>query len=68
MVQKLKNNIELSEKSYSVDYVNFKRSEISANRTIGGTFILDDFYFNYGKIFSRPPNWFKSGVFFIRNS
>jgi hypothetical protein len=56
MVEKLKNNIDLSEKSYSVDVDNFKRSEISTNRTIGGTFILEDFYFNYGEIFNTVKN------------
>lgn len=52
LIDKLNKNIELSEKQYSVDTEKFTRTEISSNRTIGGTFILEDFYFDYGKIFN----------------
>lgn len=50
MVEKLKSNINNAEKQYNVNLDTFTRSEIGSNRTISGTFILEDFYFNYGQI------------------
>lgn len=50
MIEKLKSNIDNAEKQYNVNLDTFTRSEIGTNRTISGTFILEDFYFNYGQI------------------
>jgi len=70
MIDKLNKNIELSEKDISVDFKNFTTTDLSSNRTIGGTFILEDFYFNYGRILNSvkdlniPNNYlFPDGVY-----
>ena len=56
MIDKLKKNIDLSEKQYDVNLDTFTRSEIGSNRSISGTFILEDFYFNYGQILNTVKN------------
>ena len=52
LIEKLNNNIKYAEKNYTTNTANFTTIEIGSDRTVGSTFMLEDFYFNYGVIFN----------------
>ena len=50
LIEKLNKDLKYAEKKYTTNTADFTTIEIGSDRTVGSTFMLEDFYFNYGVI------------------